>query len=218
MSKRTGLLWLVEFASLTAIAVILSTATTKWKWWVAIPAAVIVGAKFAEYVYDVRVRLNVIRHQLQILVKLLPSDGSTIRCTYHRPIHHRLLNRTELEQAFDYIPEGGGAGRRFSIEKGIIGKVYKIKAPRVENFPSDREYRTRMVAEYNYTATEVMERTADRRSYVCYPVLDENHTVLGLLYLDSDRPGTFTMDDSNPRWRVIRDGGQIICSNVLEGP
>src|SRR5205807_8865171 len=102
----------------------------------------------------------------------------------HRPYHHKIRNHTELVQAFDYIPEGGGGRRRFPIGKGIIGKVYSLKAPRVENFASDAEYRTRMVSEYNYTISEVMERTADRRSYLCYPIVDENHNVLGLIYFD----------------------------------
>jgi GAF domain-containing protein len=217
MSKRTIVIWAIEFASFTAIAVVLSTATTAAKLWAALPAVIIVASKIAEYLHNVRVRMNIVRYQLQILLTLLPTDGSRVRCTYHRPVHQKLRNRTQLAQAFDYIPDGGGGGRRFPIEKGIIGKVYSIKAPRVENFASDEEYRKRMVAEYNYTTSEVMERTADRRSYVCYPVVEENHKVLGVLYLDSDKPGTFTMDETNPRWRAIRDAGEVIRSNVLAG-
>lgn len=215
MSKRTVAIWAIEFLSLTAIAIVLSTATTTAKWWVAVPALVIVGAKIAEYRQNVRVRINIVRYQLQILLTLLPTDGSKVRCTYHCPLHYKLLNRTQLMQAFDYMPNGGGGGRRFPIEKGIIGKVFSIKAPRVENFTSDEEYRTRMVTEYNYSVAEVMERTADRRSYMCYPVIDENHHVLGLLYLDSDNPNTFTMEQTNPRWQAIRDAGDVIRSNVL---
>jgi GAF domain-containing protein len=130
-------------------------------------------------------------------------------------VHHRFQNRTELVQAFDYIVQGGGGGRPFPIDKGIIGRTYETKGPRVENFFSDQEYRERMVSEYNYTTTELMQRTADRRSYMCYPIVDENHTVLGLLYLDSDQANTFTMEDTNPRWRAIRDSGEIIRSNIL---
>jgi hypothetical protein len=188
MTKRIAVFWLLDFVSVTAIAVVLSTAKAATKWWVAIPVAVIILSKIAEYIQYEHAAINVVRYQLQVLLTLLPADGSRIRCTYHRPSYRWLRNRMELVQAFDYIPTGGGGGRYFSVGKGIIGKVYSIKAPRVENFASDEEYRRRMVAEYNYTVADVMERTADRRSYLCYPILDENHAVLGLLYLDSDKP------------------------------
>jgi hypothetical protein len=216
MSKHTTIIvWVVEFASLTAIAVLLSTATNTSKWWVALPALLIVGTKVFEYVRSAQLRMKIIYYQLQILHKLLPSNGSTVRCTYHQPVHHRFRNRTELVQAFDYILQGGGGGRQFPTNKGIIGKTYNDKGPRVENFFSDPEYRDRMLAEYNYTATELMHRTADRRSYMCYPIVDENHIVLGLLYLDSDQPNTFTMEDTNPRWQAVRYAGEIIRSNIL---
>lgn len=216
MSKHTTLIvWGTEFVSLTAIAVLLSTATNTSKWWVVLPGLLIVGAKVFEYVENTRFRMKLVYYQLEILHKLLPSNGSTVRCTYHRPKHRRFRNHTELVQAFDYILQGGGGGRSFPTGKGIIGTTYNSKGPRVENFSSDDEYRERMMAEYNYTAAELMHRTADRRSYMCYPVVDENHVVLGLLYLDSDKPNTFTLDDTNPRWRAVRDAGEIIRSNVL---
>src|SRR5947207_2058192 len=119
MSRRTIIVWTAEFASLTAIAVVLSTATATAKWWVALPAAIIVASKFAEYLHNLRVRMDIVRYQLQILVTLLPTDGARVRCTYHRPVTQKLRNRTHLVQAFDYLPEGGGGGRRFPIEKGI---------------------------------------------------------------------------------------------------
>lgn len=215
MNRRTIVTWIIEFGALTAIAVMLSTAPTLAKWWVILPVGVIVATKIAEYAHNLSVRMDIVRFQLQLLLTLLPTDGSRIRCTYHRPIHHKLRNRTELVQAFDYIREGGGGGRRFPTDRGIIGKVYSVKAPRVENFASDAEYRDRMVVEYGYTATELMQRTADRRSYICYPIVEENHKVLGLVYLDSDTPGTFTMEEANPRWQAIRHAGEVICGNIL---
>jgi hypothetical protein len=215
MSKQTAIAWVIEFGAITAIAVILSTATTREKWWVILPGGIVLATKIVEYLYNRKVYIEIVRYQLQVLVTLLPNDGSKVRCTYHRPIQLKFRDRTLLEQAFDYIPQGGGAGRSFPIEKGIIGKAYSTKAPRVENFSSDREYRERMVNEYNYTIAEVMERTADRRSYICYPVLEEKHNVLGLIYLDSDRPNTFTIDANNPRWQAIRDAGEVIRGNIL---
>lgn len=215
MTRRTAIAWVIEFGAITAIGVILSTATSVAKWWVLLPVGIVLATKTAEYLHNRRGRIDVVRYQLQVLVTLLPSDGSKVRCTYHRPIQQKLRNRTFLEQAFDYIPQGGGGGRNFPVEKGIIGKVYSNKAPRVENFTSDGEYRQCMVADYNYTIAELMERTADRRSYLCYPIVAENHDVLGLIYLDSDTPNTFTMDTTNPRWKAIRDAAEVIRGNIL---
>lgn len=215
MNRRTAIIWAIEFGSVTAIGVVLSTATATAKWWVTAPAALIIAAKIVEYYRYHQAKMDTIRYQLQILVRLLPVGGARVRCTYHRPIHHKLRNRTDLAQAFDYLPEGGGGGRRFRTDKGIIGKVYCNKGPRVENFSSDQEYRERMMSEYNYKESELKERAADRRSYMCYPIVDENHDVLGLLFLDSNESGTFTLDETNPAWRTIRAAGEVIRSNIL---
>lgn len=216
MSKRTISFWAVEFLAVTAIAILLSTSTVAAKRWVTLPVVIIIGAKIAEYRENVHARLNSIRYQLEILLTLLPSEGARIRCTYHCPVH-RIFKGARLAQVFDYIPNGGGGGRRFPIEKGIIGAVYRLKGPRVENFASDEEYRTRMVSEYDYTVSEVMQRTVDRRSYACYPIVDEKHEVLGLLYFDSDRVNTFTMEQVNPRWQAICAAGDVIRGHVLAG-
>ncbi len=216
MTRRTLVVWGVEFVAVTVIAIVLSTATTASKWWATLPAAAIVVTKITEYVHTSRVRLEIVRHQLQVFLMLLPGNGSRIRCTYHYPIYHRIRRRTDLVQAFDYLPDGGGGGRPFPTTKGIIGKAYFVKGPRVENFASDEEYRQRMVSEYNYSTAELMKRTVDRRSYACYPLLDENHDVLGLIYLDSDTEGTFTMDATNPRWTALSAAGEVIRANVLQ--
>lgn len=72
-----------------------------------------------------------------------------------------------------------------------------------------------MVSEYNYSVMEVGRRRADQRSYLCYPMVDENHNVLGLLYFDSNIVSTFTMDEANPRWQAIRKAAEIIHGNIL---
>jgi hypothetical protein len=48
MSKRTIGFWAIEFAALTAIAVLLSTSTNAVKAWVALPAVIILATKIAE--------------------------------------------------------------------------------------------------------------------------------------------------------------------------
>lgn len=206
-------LWTLEFLSVTAIGIL--PATTAPLWWLALPVFALLGAKFGEHKLEVRERRLALRQQLRLLLELLPRDGAGVRCTYHVPVRGPLGRQPMLWQLFDYLPSGGGGGRRFPASKGIIGKTFQTKGPRVENFRNDAEYRSKMLQDYNYTASELGERTADRRSYLCYPILDENHVVLGLIYFDSRQCGLFTMDDSNPRWVMIRDASEVIRAEVL---
>jgi GAF domain-containing protein len=105
-----------------------------------------------------------------------------VRCTYHVPVLPR-----KLRQAFDYVPFGGGGGRKFQKRKGIIGVVFDAKDVRVENFESDRTFRDRMRKVYRYSERDLQKITLDRRSYLCIPIKDENLQVLGLLYLTLPR-------------------------------
>jgi hypothetical protein len=85
--------------------------------------------------------------------------------------------------ACDYIPKGGGAGRMFSLDKGIIGRAFQVRGPRVENFLTPDEYRKRMQSEYGYSEAELGERNPDRRSYLAYPIVEGgSERVEGILY------------------------------------
>lgn len=209
---RQGL-WTVEFLSVTAIGILPASGVPLW--WLAVPVVALLAAKFGEYQVDARERRVALRQQLRLLLELLPHDRAGVRCTYHIPVRVPLRAQIMLQQVFDYLPSGGGGGRRFPTTRGIIGKTFETKAPRVENFRDDAEYRRKMLNEYNYTASELAQRTADRRSYLCYPILDENHAVLGLIYFDSDRCGLFTIEDTNSRWGMIRQAGDVLRAEVL---
>src|SRR6266853_5949573 len=103
MSRRIIISWSVEFASLTAIAILLSTASAAAKWWAVLPSVLIIGTKITEYRHNRATHINIVQYQLEILLTLLPSDGATVRCTYHRPVHGWFNGRTQLTQSFDYI-------------------------------------------------------------------------------------------------------------------
>lgn len=203
--------WILEFACVTAIGIIPSAGLSLW--WVGVPALLIVLLKFLEARSLDRERHLHIRQQLELLMSVLPTDGAHVRCTYHVPFKTMLRRQPMLRQAFDYVGDQGGGGRSFPVGKGIIGVAYSAKGTRVENFSDDGEYRQRMVNEYKYSQGEVGQRRADRRSYLCDPILDESHNVLGLLYFDADRYGFFTSNDGNPRWRMITS-----AANVIRGP
>jgi hypothetical protein len=213
MKGRTIVVWVLEFAAITAIGVISSKAWSLW--WLALPAGLIVCLKLLEgrrQATDLHLQ---IRRQLQLLLSVLPTDGAHVRCTYHVPVKRLFSGKVRLRQVFDYVGDQGGGGRSFAVEKGIVGVAYSQKETRVENFSSDVEYRQHMLTDYGYTSAEVGRRRADRRSYLCDPVLDEAHRVLGLLYFDSDRCGLFTLREGDPRWRMIRAATALIRGQLL---
>jgi len=210
MDKKRYFVWLVEFLCLVAITVILSTPRFS-KYLMLFPVVIIVCAK----VYDYRTTLNErelrVKAQLKLLVRLLSlEDVSQFRCTYHIPVWWG-----KFRQAFDYIPEGGGGGRTFATNKGIIGKALGAKRLLVENFATDAEFRQKMLLEYNYSADELRERKADRKSYLAYPLVDEEHRVHGVVYLDSSRPNTFTDAEDARTMRLIAETCETVRDSVL---
>lgn len=210
MEKKKYSIWGIEFLCITAIAFVL--AQPNWsEYWLLVPIASILGLKVYEYRAAVTEKHLRVRGQLDLLIKLIPfEDVLDVRCTYHVPVWGK-----QLLQTCDYIPRGGGGGRRFFRGKGIIGKTFVEKQPLVENFESDEEYRERMATKYNYTTEELQQRKSDRKSYFCYPILDENHRVLGLIYLDSSHLNTFTFDDNNPKMEIIMKACEAIRDNLL---
>ncbi|GAI61363.1 unnamed protein product, partial [marine sediment metagenome] len=59
------------------------------------------------------------------------------------------------------------------------------------------------------------DRKADRRSYLCYPIVDESHRVLGLVYFDSLHPYTFTQDKDDPKMQMITQACEAIKDRLL---
>jgi len=210
MVKNKYITWGIEFLCITAIAVILSQA--KWSgYWIAVPILLIVGLKIYEHRADIKEKHLRVYAQLHLLVKLLSYDPRLdVRCTYHVPVW-----RKKLLQTCDYILGGTGGGRKFPVEKGIIGKAFVKKSPLVENFKSDEEFRTKMVLEYNYTTKELQDRKADRRSYLCHPIVDENNRVLGLVYFDSSHPYTFTQDKDDPKMEMVARACEAMKDRLL---
>lgn len=201
--------WGIEVASIAAIGII-ATQDDWCIYWIIAPIAALVGAKIWENRDSIKEKQLRVKVQLQLLLSLLSYESTfDIRCTYHVPIGNKIV------QAFDYLPGGGGSGRKFDLKKGIIGKAFTHKKPLVENFLNDEEYRQKMISEYKYTEGELMERKADRKSYFCYPLVDENHKALGLIYLDSSRFNTFRLDNGDSRTETIVKACENIKNSLI---
>ena len=160
-------------------------------------------------------RYKLVRAQMNLLVQLLDRNSyGDIRCTFHVPIW---FGKRKLMQAFDYIRFGDSYGgwRCQPIIKGIIGKNYKDGKPKAENFKDENEYQTQMVNKYGYTFEEANKLTNDRKSYLCYPIVDEKGTVLGLMYFDSDQYGSYSVDDTHELMKMIHSGMEAFKANLI---
>jgi len=209
--RRTFIFWAFEFGATTALAVLLTLSLDYI--YIAIPILGLLVLKYLEFRITISDMYAGVRNQLDLLLNLWPERPPSLRCTLYVPG----FGRRRLKQAFDYIQmgQGYGAGRTYRVAQGIIGKAYRQKGPQVENFASDTDYRRRMVKEYGYTEQEMRKRTADRRSYLCYPIVrDDCDEVIALLYFDSDTPGTFSLDGEDKLVDIIRCALNSIKANL----
>lgn len=210
MEKKSYIRWGIEFLSITAIAIILSKANWS-EYWILVPLALILGMKAYEYTIAIKEKHLRVRAQLVLLIHLVPfKDAIDVRCTYHVPVW-----RKRFLQTCNYILGGTGGGRKASIREGIVGRSFEQKEKLVENFENAEEYRTKMIAKYRYTTEGLKKCTEDRRSYFSYPILDENHRVLGVIYFDSSHQNMFTLDSTDPKMQMIEKACGVIKNDLL---
>lgn len=209
MGRRRFAIGGLQVLCVTAIGVI---ASQQWNHlWFGPPIAFYAALMIYEYKSYVSDRQSRVREQLKLLMKLVSFDAAAdVRCTYHVP-----WGRRHIRQVFDYIPSGGGGGRKLLRNKGIGGKAFSEKNWLVANFPGDKEYRMEMVKKYGYTSDELQKRRADRRSYFCYSLVDEKHDVIGLIYFDASIVYTFAPDENDTKMKMLVDGCDLIKSGLL---
>jgi GAF domain-containing protein len=123
-----------------------------------------------------------------------------------------------LIQLSDYTRSGLG-GQRWRLSdpaKGIIGRCLRAEQKVWVNFRTAQEYRHRMVEEFGYTAEEASRHTTTARSYLAYPLTDEDELV-GVLYFFSTEPQVFPLaaDDGRLREAADRITGLLRVAEVL---
>ncbi|HEX8392679.1 MAG TPA: hypothetical protein VF665_10025 [Longimicrobium sp.] len=129
---------------------------------------------------------GVIRRALDIPAE---PDG-ILRVTTHRvvPAEHPGRAPEELEQLVPYVGGGGGgAGRRFSVRSGIIGRAVREKAI----YASSREYAgyenyvAELIHSYSFTKADARALSADRQAWMAVPLLSRDEEAVAVVYLDS---------------------------------
>ncbi len=119
-----------------------------------------------------------------------PPDG-WLRITLHR------VDGEFLEQSVDYVgsaDKARGAGRRFSIREGLIGRVARMGAPRRFDRPrdmSDAEWVDYLVEQLGMTHDSARKTREQRYSFLGVPIKNANGDVDGVVYLDAADPEFF---------------------------
>jgi hypothetical protein len=116
-------------------------------------------------------------------------DGDPgVRLTIHAPIGNE-----RLRQVLDYVGNrepGGGKGRTFAVQSGIIGRAFRLKDPVCANRINDShtEYVQELVNTWNYTAADARRLDPAAMSWMAIPLMigdDERGTVIGVVYADA---------------------------------
>ncbi len=125
----------------------------------------------------------------------IPDDDGTLRMTIHRVVEAPKPNQAaeQLEQVLPYIGgQGKGAGRRFSIRSGIIGRAVRDAAPYtfVRQTDDYDAFINEMVSEWGYTRDEARALTEDRQAWMAVPIQGPQGA-LGVVYLDTNSRDLF---------------------------
>jgi hypothetical protein len=136
------------------------------------------------------------------------SWSKDARATLHIP---DVVLKEFTYQLLDYVPRGGGSGRRFSSRRGILGRAWRLErsfgaADALEpsnavGAKSDDTHEMRLVQEWGMTRKEAASwQQEPRRAFLCAIVREADvggvkGIAQGVIYIDSLTPGAFG-DDS----------------------
>jgi GAF domain-containing protein len=86
----------------------------------------------------------------------------------------------------------------------LVGKCIERKKLVIESFKSAEDFREKMINSYNYTVNEMKDRSPERRSYLCYPLIDSNSAVKGVIFFDAVKPNVFSANEDKHENQLIR--------------
>ena len=144
------------------------------------------------------------------------ADG--FRATVH--IEDALV-RNALYQLVNYWPAGGGAGRRFSVRFGMLGRSWRLgKSLYVPDVPDSEEA---LIETWGMTRAQATTAAVGRRSFVCILLRHAGQTV-GILFMDARPPYAFEkgIDDrveDHPVTRELATALGLVRTNIAgKGP
>lgn len=141
------------------------------------------------------------------------EDYADLRVTFHR-VAPDPRKPTHLEQVTPYVTNDGiigKAGREFSVNVGITGHAVRMQEPFVlsSSAQNNDEHIDTLVEEWAYLRWQAEALTPNRFSAVAAPVLADMtqrwrpgitkkhvaQVVIGVVYLDSDKPDAFDAEE-----------------------
>lgn len=137
-------------------------------------------------------------HLVHSLVKSSCAEAEVpygmLRVTIHRVVEP-IDKPEDLEQIIPYIGgAGGGAGRRFSVRSGIIGKAVRERTPYAASRDSDdySAFVKELVTGWSYTEDDARKLSPDRFSWMAVPILSQKNEAIGVVFLDATKREFFT--------------------------
>lgn len=197
------ILWAIEFLLITSIGLIPTFYADKL-YILIFPIIGMIGIKFIENHFNNIEKLENVRILLDYVWRILEFEpDKDVRLTFHRP------TKRKYKQMINYIPNGNGKNRTWDSNKGLVGKCIEKKRLVVESFDSDEEFKEKMIRKYNYSADEIKEISPERKSYLCYPILNDT-VVEGILFFDSVQPNTFNNNKNDYKNKLIQKVSRAI--------
>lgn len=136
------------------------------------------------HLYEVDARLQAVYDTSR---ELVTEDGlESFRATVHVA---DALYEEAFYQLLDYVPDGTGAGRRYSMRFGILGLAWRMQKSLEETEVSVDPMK--LVSEWGMTRSEAERAGRYRQSLACVMLWDDNGSRLGVLYLDAKPEGAF---------------------------
>ncbi|HEV7723372.1 MAG TPA: GAF domain-containing protein [Iamia sp.] len=156
------------------------------------PAVLVVVVLVLQYRQSTQAWQDEVSARLQSALSLMAVDGKA-RATYH-VVERDGTAELHYRQVVDYVPGGSGRGRRFAATEGIVGQCVTDGRQRVVNFRDAQEFTKEMSSQFGFTGESDSRPAKTRRSYLAQPVTNSRDEVLGVIYMDSDKPDAFTSD------------------------
>ncbi len=201
MKKK--ILWVIEFLLITSVGIITSIFVEQL-YLLIIPIVGMIIIKCVEIHFNNIEKIENVRILLDYVWRILEFEpDKDVRLTFHKP------SKKKYKQMINYIPNGNGKDRTWNSNKGLVGVCIEKKKLVVESFNSDEEFKNKMITKYNYSASEIQEISPERKSYLCYPILNDT-IVEGILFFDSVQPNVFNNNADDYKNKLIQKVSRAI--------
>jgi hypothetical protein len=163
-----------------------------------------------------------IASRLESTVRQALSDQERSADGFRATVHiEDALVRNALYQLVGYWPSGGGAGRRFSIRFGMLGRTWRLgRSLYADNVPDGEEA---LIEEWGMTRAQATTAAANRHSFVCVLLHHEGQAV-GILFMDAfpDRAFPFGVEQRVEKHLLTQElaaaVGRVRAAIATKGP